>query len=106
MHLLRAQLNLPNKGTEPVWSRRGFRNRIPRRATLFELPCWSTPLLSNSWRVYEHNSCSGLALAFDRGTSHLALQCELGILPQRWFGDRSNCFNRVAGDRAPLTAVV
>ena len=42
MHLLRAQLNLPNKGTEPVWSRRGFRNRIPRPATLFEQPCLSS----------------------------------------------------------------
>lgn len=51
MHLLRAQLNLPNKGTEPVWSRRGFRNRIPRRATLFGQPRLGSPVWAP---LFEH----------------------------------------------------
>jgi hypothetical protein len=42
MHLLWAQLNLPNKGTEPVWSRRGFRNESPAGRL-----CLGNPVLSS-----------------------------------------------------------
>jgi hypothetical protein len=39
MHLLWAQLNLPNKGTEPVLVATGVSQRVPRRAPMFGQSC-------------------------------------------------------------------